>query len=91
MSDVDELVRLIEESGMYVRDRERTSDGATHLLSEMRDRSGGYLVFKDEQLPLIIERVRAVKVTKNKEKSARRMHDELHAIEMEIHNGVFGK
>ena len=91
MSDVDELVRLIERSGMCVRDRERTSDSVTHLLSEMRDRSGGYLVFKDEQLPLIIERVRAVKVTKNKEKSARRMHDELHVIEMEIHNGVLGK
>ena len=91
MSDVDELVRLIERSGMYVRDRERTSNGVTHLLSEMKDRSGGYLVFKDEQLPLIIERVRAVKVTENKEKGARRMHDELHVIEMEIHNGVLGK
>jgi len=91
VSDINELVRLIESSGMYVRDRERTSDGVTHLLSEMRDRSGGYLLFKDEQLPLILERIRAVKVTRNKEKSACRMHDELHAIEMEIHNGVFGR
>jgi len=89
--DVDELVRLIEKSGMHVENRERTKDGTTYLLSEMEDRSGGWLTFKDEQLPLILERIRAVKVTRNKEKSACRMHDELHAIEMEIHNGVFGR
>jgi hypothetical protein len=76
---------------MHVCDRERTSDGVTHLLAEMDDRSGGYLDFTDEQLPLILERVRAVKVTKNKEKSARRMHDEVYAIEADIRNGVFGK
>lgn len=88
---MDKLVNLVENSGMSVDRYERTSDGKTHLLAEMDDRSGGWLSFTNEQLPLILERVRAVKVTRNKEKSARRMHDELHAIEMEIWKGMFGK
>ena len=86
------LLALLRKAGMSAPDSDaHESEGRVEFLAETQGRSGGWFRFDEQHIAPILERLRLIKITSNKERSAWRMLLELETIEDEIRKGVFGK